>query len=151
MKFVRNMVLDILGAENVVNMTPEGLEGSLKEVWAYFDELKPYLWRRGETYPEGEGKLDTLYNNGEVDIAMGYTINKVSSKIMSGGYPEGSKSFLLDRGALFNNHYLTIPENASNKWGALYVINYLLSVEGQLSKQDLLLQAQCGADARSTE
>jgi len=134
--FVRNMVLDILGAENVVNMTPEGLEASLPEVWSYFAELKPYLWRKGETYPEGEGKLDTLFKSGEVDVTMGYTINKVSSKIISGGYPKGSRSFLLDKGTLFNNHYLTIPENASNKWGALYAINYLLSVEGQLAKQN---------------
>jgi len=128
--------MDILGAENVVNMTPEGLEENLKVVWQYFEDIKPYLWRRGETYPEGEGKLDTLYRNGEVDVAMGYTISKVSSKILSGGYPKGSKSFLLDNGTLFNNHYLTIPYNSSNKWGALYVINYLLSVEGQLTKQD---------------
>jgi len=134
--FVRNMAMDILGAENVVNMTPEGLEENLKVVWQYFEDIKPYLWRRGETYPEGEGKLDTLYRNGEVDVAMGYTISKVSSKILSGGYPKGSKSFLLDNGTLFNNHYLTIPYNSSNKWGALYVINYLLSVEGQLTKQD---------------
>lgn len=134
--FVRNIAMDILGAENVVNMTPEGLEKNLSAVWEYFEEIKPYLWRKGETYPEGEGKLDTLYNSGEVDIAMGYTVNKVSSKILSGGYPEGSRSFLLDNGTLFNNHYLTIPGNAANKWGALYVINYLLSPEGQLEKQD---------------
>ena len=134
--FVRNMVMDILGASNVQNMTPEGLESSLPIVWDYFERLKPYLWRKGTTYPEGEGKLDTLFNNGEVDVAMGYTINKVSSKILSGGYPKGSKSFLLENGTLFNNHYLTIPGNAENKAAALYTINYLLSVEGQLAKQD---------------
>lgn len=37
---------------------------------------------------------------------------------------------------MFNNHYLAIPKNSPNPDGALKVINYLISTQGQLLKQD---------------
>lgn len=134
--FVRNIVIDMLGYDNIQNMTPEEFKKNLDVVWNYFNDIEPYLWRKGETYPESEGKLDLLYSAGEVDVTMGYTINKVNSKIESGDYPETSESFLLDKGTLFNNHYLAIPTNAQNKDGALAVINELVSPEIQLLKQE---------------
>ncbi|GLI55131.1 ABC transporter substrate-binding protein [Propionigenium maris DSM 9537] len=134
--FVRNMVIDILGEERAQEMSSEEFREALEDVWSYLNEIKPYLWRNGETYPESQGKLDTLYRNGEVEVTMGYTINKVASKIATGEFTEDSKSFLLDRGTLFNNHYLSIPANSKNKAGAVYVVNYLLSEEAQLAKQD---------------
>ncbi len=134
--FVRNIVIDILGEDKAQSMNSEEFKVALKDVWNYLNELKPYLWREGKTYPESEGKLDTLYKNGELDTTMGYTVNKAASKIASGEFSEDSKGFLLNGGTLFNNHYLSIPGNAENKAAALYVVNYLLSEEGQLLKQD---------------
>ena len=134
--FVRNIAIDILGYDEISKMTTDELKANLNIVWNFLNEIEPYLWRKGETYPESEGKLDLLYSAGEVDITMGYTINKVNSKIESGDYPVTSKSFLLDKGTLFNNHYLAIPENSANKNAALKVINELVSPEIQLLKQD---------------
>ncbi|MGL4402358.1 MAG: ABC transporter substrate-binding protein [Fusobacteriaceae bacterium] len=134
--FVRNIAIDILGLENIEGMNEEQLKTSLEEVWNYFRELKPNLWRGGETYPESEGKLDTLYSNGEIDFTMGYTISKVDSKVTAGQYPETSKSFLMKNGTLFNNHYLAIPSNSKNIEGAGKIVNYLISPEAQLMKQD---------------
>ncbi|MGL4998382.1 MAG: ABC transporter substrate-binding protein [Cetobacterium sp.] len=133
--FVRNISIDILGYENIESMKDEELKENLDIVWKYFNEMKPYLWRKGETYPESEGKLDLLYSVGEVDITMGYTVNKVNSKIASKEYSETSKSFLLNKGTMFNNHYLAIPKNSANKENALKVINQLTSPEIQLLKQ----------------
>ena len=134
--FVRNIVLDILGAEEVQAMSDEEFTLALNKVWDYFNELNPYLWKEGKTYPESLGKLELLFNNNNVDIMMNYTISHVSQKIVTKEYPSTSKSFLLDKGTLFNNHYLSIPWNAGNKAGALYLINYLLSAEAQLLKID---------------
>lgn len=134
--FVRNMVIDIIGEEKAQGMSNEEFKVALEEVWNYFEELEPYLWRKGETYPESEGKLDILYSNQEIAVTMGYAVNKASNKIASGEFSEDSKSFLIEKGTLFNNHYLSIPENSKNKAGALYVVNYLLSEEAQLAKQD---------------
>ncbi|MGL6025380.1 MAG: ABC transporter substrate-binding protein [Cetobacterium sp.] len=134
--FVRNISIEMLGYENIVNMNSKDLENNLNIVWSYFNDMKPYLWRKGETYPESEGNLDLLYSIGEVDVTMGYTINKVNSKIDSKEYPETSKSFLLNKGTMFNNHYLAIPKNSQNKENALKVINKLVSPEIQLLKQE---------------
>ena len=50
--------------------------------------------------------------------------------------PKTSKTYLLDKGTLFNNHYLTIPFNAKEKSAAMVVINFLLSPQAQLAKAD---------------
>lgn len=134
--FVRNIAIDIIGSEKIEGMSEEELKNELSVVWKYLKEIEPYLWRKGETYPESESMVDILYGRGELDITMGYTINKVTAKIESGEYPRESKSFLLNRGTLFNNHYLAIPKNSPNIEGALKVINFLISPEGQILKQD---------------
>ncbi|MGL6098810.1 MAG: ABC transporter substrate-binding protein [Fusobacteriaceae bacterium] len=134
--FVRNVAIDILGVKNIEAMSEENLKIALEDVWVYFRNIKPYLWREGETYPESEGKLDTLYSIGEIDITMGYTINKVDSKVANGEYPESSKSFLFKKGTLFNNHYLAIPNNSGNIEKAKKIVDYLISPEIQILKQD---------------
>lgn len=134
--FVRNIAIDILGLETIEKATEEELKSLLTPVWDYFKRIKPNLWREGETYPESEAAIDNLYSKGEVSISMGYTINKVSSKSSKGDFPKSSKSFLLEKGTLFNNHYLAIPENSPNKESAIKVINYLISPEAQLLKQE---------------
>ncbi|WP_372712883.1 ABC transporter substrate-binding protein [Ilyobacter sp.] len=134
--FIRNIVIDILGEEKAQEMTNVEFEAALEKVWSYLDEIEPYLWRKGKTYPESQGKLDILYSNKEIDVTMSYVINNVTTKIAAGEFSEDSRSFLLERGTLFNNHYLSIPANSKNKAGAVYVVNYLLSEEAQLAKQD---------------
>lgn len=134
--FVRNLAIDMLGCDNIEKMTPEQLKANLTPVWKYLNDIKPYLWKNGKTYPESEGKLDMLYSKGDVAVAMGYNINKVNSKINSGEFSKDSKSFLFKKGTLYNNHYLTIPENSKNKENAIKVINELTSPEVQAMKQD---------------
>ncbi|MGL5253933.1 MAG: ABC transporter substrate-binding protein [Brevinema sp.] len=134
--FVRNIAIDILGEENILSMSASQLQEALAPVWQYFNDMKPYLWKQGETYPESVGKLSLLFANNNVDVTMNYGIGYVAEQIESKQFPATSKSFLLTKGTLYNHHYLSIPINAPNKNGALYVINYLTSFEAQASKQD---------------
>lgn len=133
--FVRNIVIDILGYDNIMKMSDEEFKENLQVVWDYLNEIKPYLWRKGETYPESEGKLDLLYSTGEIDITMGYTINKVNSKIETGDFVKTSRSFLLKKGTLFNNHYLAIAKTSQNKKEALKIIDAMVSPQLQYEKQ----------------
>lgn len=133
--FVRNIVIDILGYDNIMKMSDEEFKENLQVVWDYLNEIKPYLWRKGETYPESEGKLDLLYSTGEIDITMGYTINKVNSKIETGDFVKTSRSFLLKKGTLFNNHYLAIAKTSQNKEEALEIIDAMVSPQLQYEKQ----------------
>ncbi len=136
--FIRHIVYEITGGyeQYLKPFDEEEVAKKLKPVWSYLNAIEPYLWRKGETYPESQAKLHQLYSNGEVFITMGYHPLTAESKIREGQFPETSKTYLLDKGTLFNNHYLTIPFNAKEKSAAMVVINFLLSPQAQLAKAD---------------
>lgn len=104
------------------------------KLWAYLNELKPYLWQKGKSYPKGSAELDTLFARGEVDINMSYHPLHAQSKILDKSYPETIRTFAMSEGSIFNLHFTAIPANAPNKAGAMVVANFLLSPKAQLSK-----------------
>lgn len=112
----------------------EDLEQRLEPMWQYLNEIEPYLWRKGETYPESLAKLDQLYASGEVSMTMSYDPALAASEVMKGRFPESTKTFLLEGGTLANTHFLSIPFNSSDKAGALVAINEMLSPEAQTAK-----------------
>ncbi|SDL92292.1 ABC transporter substrate-binding protein [Bacillus sp. OK048] len=113
------------------------IESESKQVWNVLNDMKPFLWREGKSYPQSISQLEQLYKNGEVWMTMGYDEANASNLIKSGEFPETTKTFILDKGTLANTHFLAIPYNAPNANGALVLINYLLSPEAQLKKMDL--------------
>jgi putative spermidine/putrescine transport system substrate-binding protein len=104
------------------------------DLWSYLRELKPYLWKRGETYPSGVSELHRLFTSGEVDFTMSNNDGEVDNKILSGLLPESSLAYVFDSGTIQNTHYLGIPKNAAHLWGALVAINFLISPEAQFEK-----------------
>ncbi|WP_282139217.1 ABC transporter substrate-binding protein [Rossellomorea aquimaris] len=106
-----------------------------EEVWKELNEMKPFLWREGETYPATLTDLDKLYSQEEVWMTMGYNEARAEHLIKDGVFPENTKSFILnDVGSIGNTHFLAIPFNSPNKEGALVTINELLSPEAQYEK-----------------
>ncbi|MGM0754228.1 MAG: ABC transporter substrate-binding protein [Bacillota bacterium] len=104
-------------------------------VWKELNEMEPYLWREGETYPSTLTDLDKLYGGEEVWMTMGYNEARAEHLIKDGVFPESTKSFVLnDVGSIGNTHFLAIPFNGPNKEGAMVVINQLLSPEAQYEK-----------------
>ncbi|MGE6756088.1 ABC transporter substrate-binding protein [Rossellomorea sp. NPDC071047] len=105
------------------------------EVWKELNDMKPFLWREGETYPATLTDLDKLYSGEEVWMTMGYNEARAEHLIKDGVFPESTKSFVLnDVGSIGNTHFLAIPFNSPNKEGALVAINELLSPEAQYEK-----------------
>jgi len=94
---------------------------------AYLNEIKPYLWRNGETYPASPKEADRLFANNEIDFTMSYGPSFASERIARGEYPATARTFVFEEGTIGNYSYLAIPFNASNAAGALVVINHLLS------------------------
>lgn len=94
---------------------------------AYLNEIKPYLWRKGETYPTTPREADRLFANSEIDFTMSYGPSFASEHISRGEYPPTTRTFVFDEGTIGNYSYLAIPFNASNPAGALVVINHLMS------------------------
>ena len=109
-------------------------EGSEK-VWQWLTDARPYLWRHGQTYPEGVADLHRLFANGEIDFSMSDNQNDVVTKVRQGILPVTARPLLLRDGTIANTHYLGIPYNAPNPAGAMVVANFLLSPLAQLEKQ----------------
>jgi putative spermidine/putrescine transport system substrate-binding protein len=105
-------------------------------LWDYLNEMEPFLWREGKTYPESLAKLDQLYANGEVWMTMGYDPARATNQIEKGAIPSSSRTFVLDQGTLSNTHYLAIPFHSINQAGAMAAINFLQSPEAQITKYD---------------
>lgn len=94
---------------------------------AYLNEIKSYLWRRGETYPASPQEADRLFANSEIDFTMSYGPSFASERIARGEYPPTTRTFVFEEGTLGNYSYLAIPFNSANPAGALVVINQLMS------------------------
>lgn len=95
----------------------------------YLNDINPYLWRKGETYPASQREADRLFANNEIDFTMNYGPSFASERIARGEYPPTTRTFVFDQGTIGNYSYLAIPYNASNIAGALVVINHLMSPE----------------------
>ncbi|MBI9102885.1 MAG: ABC transporter substrate-binding protein [Spirochaetales bacterium] len=107
-----------------------------QKLWDYLNEIEPFLWQEGRSYPKTITVLETLFSSGEVDFAMYYSPSHASGKILEGEYRESVRTFVMDGNSISNTHFTAIPFNAPNKAGALVVSNLLLSPEVQLSKAD---------------
>ena len=98
------------------------------------NDLKPFLWRRGETYPATLSDQNRLFSNSEIDFAMSYSPSFASEHIARGEFPPTTRTFVFDEGTIGNYSFLAIPFNASNIAGALVAINFLMSPEQQLDR-----------------
>ncbi|GAB5467695.1 MAG: ABC transporter substrate-binding protein [Rhodospirillales bacterium] len=105
-------------------------------LWAFLDEITPYLWREGRSYPASGPAQRLLLSDGEQDFAFSFNPGDLDSGIATGLLPPATKAYLFDGGTLGNTHFLAIPYNASAKAGALVAINFLLSPEAQARKAD---------------
>jgi putative spermidine/putrescine transport system substrate-binding protein len=104
------------------------------KLWDYLNDIKPYLWQEGKTYPKDIAALDTLFERGEVALNMSYHQANAQSKITQGRYRPSVRTFVMEDGSLYNTHFTAVPFNAPNRAGALVVANFLLSPEAQLHK-----------------
>jgi len=102
--------------------------------WAILNEIEPFLWRKGQTYPTTLVQLNELFANGEVALTFNYDPSQFGLAVDAGIYPPTTRSFGLTDGTLRNTNYTLIPFNASNKAAAMVLQNLLLSPEEQLEK-----------------
>lgn len=135
--FVRNVMYNKSGgSDKFMSLKPSEIAGATQETWQFLNDLKPYLWREGKTYPSNIAQLDTMLSDGEVWMSMTYMPLKPAGDILKGVYPKTVKTFVIEEGTISNTHFLAIPQNGKNKSGALVVANYLTGFDAQLSKLD---------------
>ncbi len=103
-------------------------------LWAWVRDVRPHLWRGGQTFPQDVAQLHALLLSGEVDFSMSNNDGEVDNKVREGILPDSARGYVPQFGSLRNTHYLGIPKNSTNHAGALLLINFLISVEAQAEK-----------------
>lgn len=138
MSFLKALLTDLAGG-------PQSLNGPFDEalytehateLWAYLNRIKPYCWKEGKTFPSQLSAMHQMFASGELDFTMSMNDSEVDNKVLQGLFPPTSRSYVPDFGSIRNSHYLGILRHAPNKAGAMVVINFLISPEAQLKKQD---------------
>lgn len=105
-------------------------------LWKYLEALHPHLRRQARSFPANGPAQIRLLGDGEIDIASSFSPEAASNGILTGQLPATVRTFVYDGGTIGNASFLAIPFNSSAREGALVVINFLLSPEAQLRKQD---------------
>lgn len=106
-------------------------------LWAWYDALRPLMWRGGETFPENESIQARLLNDGEIDITMSFDPSYAAAAINLGLLPDTVRVFVPEGGTLGNISFMAIPYNAAHVEGAQVVADFLLSPEAQAHMQNI--------------
>lgn len=106
-------------------------------LWAWYDALRPNLWRHGESFPENESVQAQMLNDGEVDVAMFFDPAATAAGIAQGTLPETARVFVPKAGSIGNISFVAIPFNAAHTAGAVVVANFLLDPATQAHMQDI--------------
>lgn len=106
-------------------------------LWAWYDALRPLMWREGETFPENESIQARILNDGEIDITMSFDPSYAAAAINLGLLPDTARVFVPEGGTLGNISFVAIPYNAAHIEGAQVVADFLLSPEAQAHMQNI--------------
>lgn len=106
-------------------------------LWAWYEALRPTLWREGRAFPENESIQAQLLADGEVDLAMFFDPAAPAALIAQGVLPESVRVFTPEGGSIGNISFVAIPFNAAHSAGAEVVANFLLDPAVQARMQDI--------------
>ena len=105
-------------------------------LWAWYDALRPQLWRQGKEFPETGDAQRQLMNDGEVDISLSFSPSVAATSIAKQLLPPTARVFVMAKGTIGNTSFVGIPYNAANKEGAMVVANFLLDPLAQARQHD---------------
>ena len=105
-------------------------------LWAWYDQLRPTLWREGREFPESGPAQRQLMNDGAIDIHMSFDPAEAAVSIASQLLPATVRVFVMARGTIGNTSFVAIPYNAAHKEAAMVVADFLLEPATQARAQD---------------
>ncbi|UJF16639.1 ABC transporter substrate-binding protein [Jeotgalibaca sp. MA1X17-3] len=73
--FLRHLFYESVGDVETIlekGFDPFFAKKNSQKMWGFLNEIKPFLWQEGKTYPNNLAYLDRLYSQGEVYMTMGY-------------------------------------------------------------------------------
>ena len=131
--FIRHVFYHAAGGPDALlgDFDQEKFDEIAPKAWSILNEMEPYLWREGETYPNA---IAQLFANREVALYFDYDPAIFGINVENGIFPETTRSYGLQDGTIGNTNYVAIPYNSPNKAAAIVTANYLLSFDAQYEK-----------------
>lgn len=118
-------------------VTDAAFDAATAPLWAWYDALRPNMWRGGKAFPDNQSVQQQLLNDGEIDMAMSFDPASTAAAITQGLLPETVRVFVPEGGTLGNVSFVAIPYNAAHKAGAEVVANFLLDPATQAHMQNI--------------
>jgi putative thiamine transport system substrate-binding protein len=116
--------------------TDENFARVTAPLWAWYDDLKPFLWRHGQEFPATGPAQQQLLGDGEIDLSISFDPAAAAVAISNGTLPPSARVYVLDKGTIGNTSFVAIPFNASHKEAAMVVADLLLDPQVQARAQD---------------
>lgn len=137
--FLKQALIDLAPDRSVLQqpVTDAAYAAATAPFWAWYDALRPNLWRGGESFPDNQSEQERLMNDGEVDIGLSFDPASTAAAIAQGLLPETARVFVPESGSLGNVSFVAIPFNAAHVEGAEVVANFLLAPATQAHMQDI--------------
>lgn len=130
--FVKHVLYAVAGGTEPFNkFSQETWDKYSPLLWAKLNEIKPYLWRKGETYPESRPALESLFGNGEIDFVVAYGPTTPANLIKTGQFPKTTRTYVWDSGTIGGANYLAISYNSGAKAAAMVMCNMSMEPEAQ--------------------
>lgn len=112
-------------------VTKKDFSKATAPLWAWYDRLRPYLWRHGREFPASGPAERELLEDGEIDMMPSFNPTEADADVEAGLLPKTVRTFVLAHGTIGNTSFVAIPYNSPHKAGAMVVANFLLSPEAQ--------------------
>jgi putative thiamine transport system substrate-binding protein len=137
--FLKQALIDLSADIEVLQKpaTDANFEAVTAPLWAWYEQLRPHLWRKGQQFPENGPAQRQLLNDGEIDITLSFNPAEAAVSVQAGLLPASVRTFTFAKGTIGNTSFVAIPYNAANKEGALVVANFLLEPSTQARAQDI--------------
>jgi len=117
--------------------TDDTFAAATAPLWAWYDRLRPTLWRKGAQFPDNGSAQRQLLNDGEIDITLSFNPAEAAVSVLGGQLPDTVRTFTMRKGTIGNTSFVAIPYNAAHKEGAMLVANFLLEPATQARAQDI--------------
>ena len=137
--FLKQALIDLSPDPEVFQRpaTDTSFEAATAPLWAWYEQLRPQLWRQGRQFPENGPAQRQLLNDGEIDITLSFNPAEAAVSVQAGLLPATVRSFTFTKGTIGNTSFVAIPFNAAHKEGAMVVANFLLEPATQARAQDI--------------
>ena len=117
--------------------TDENFAAVTAPLWAWYDALRPLLWREGREFPENGAAAVQLLNDGEIDVTLAFDPAVAAASAATGLLPKSARVAVLEKGTIGNTSFVAIPFNAAHKEAAMVVADFLLDPEAQARAQNI--------------